>query len=472
MKDFHLILFGILFSFCTGFGQKFSVDFEIKNYNNDTIIIGNYYGDKTLVKDTLFTKGNGKFSWKQDTLPAQGVYLVLLKPDNSYVQFLINAKEEHIKMKFDAKDLLSISIAGSTENEVFYKYLDFLKEKRVIADTMRSRSERAKAANKTDDEAQKVLGQLDNDVKKYQANIVNTYPGTVVGTLMKANMDIELPDFYGHEDTVRYKRYYYYKDHYFDNINPAHPSLIRTPYLHQKIDYYISKLVHQQPDSLVKSLDLVLRWLEPNAEAYRFYLADFLNRFAQMKLVGHDALYVHLVDNYYSKGKANWVTQENLDKMKENANDLRPILIGKKMPDITTYQEDNTPVRLYDIKSPYTIVIFWAPDCGHCKKIMPDVVSFYKKNKEKVKLLSICTKGGDNTKTCWSAVKEKGMEDFINTADEYGRYNMKVRIKSTPKVFVLDENKEIIIKDIPAEELDKIFNEIVSFDDKKRTNKM
>lgn len=79
--------------------------------------------------------------------------------------------------------------------------------------------------------------------------------------------------------------------------------MIRTPYLHQKIDYYITKLVNQQPDSLLKSLDLVLRWLEPNAEAYRFYLADFLNRYAQMKLVGHDALYVHLVDNYYSKVK-------------------------------------------------------------------------------------------------------------------------------------------------------------------------
>lgn len=74
-------------------------------------------------------------------------------------------------------------------------------------------------------------------------------------------------------------------------------------------------------------------------------------------------------------------------------------------------------------------------------------------------------------KTCWPAVKEKGMEDFINTADEYQRYNMKVRIKSTPKIFILDEKKEIIIKDIPAEELDKIFNEIVSFEEKKRTQK-
>lgn len=252
----------------------------------------------------------------------------------------------------------------------------------------------------------------------------------------------------------------------------SHPALIRTPFIHPKIDYYINKVSNQQPDSLVKTIDFVLSKLENNPEAYRYYLADLLNKYAAMKMVGHDALYVHLVDNYYSKGKAPWVNEENLKKMSDNADDMRPILIGKKIPDITTYQEDGTPVRLQDIKSPYTVVIFWAPDCGHCKKIMPDVVKFYEKNKDKgVKMLGICTKGGDKTSTCWPAVKEKGMEGFINTADEYSRYNMKIKVKSTPKIFILDENKEILIKDIPGEELDRIFQEILGFEEKKRLAK-
>ena len=176
------------------------------------------------------------------------------------------------------------------------------------------------------------------------------------------------------------------------------------------------------PDSLAVALDVVLKNLEGNQEAYRYYLADFLNKYAQMKVVGYDALYVHLVDNYYSKGKAPWLSQENLEKMVTNANDLRPVLIGKKMPDFTTYKEDNTPVRLYDIKSPYTVVFFWAPDCGHCKKITPDVVRFYKNNKDKgVKLFSICTRGGEKVKTCWEAIEEKNMQDYINTADDNQR---------------------------------------------------
>ncbi|MBL0100049.1 MAG: hypothetical protein IPP49_08395 [Saprospiraceae bacterium] len=41
-------------------------------------------------------------------------------------------------------------------------------------------------------------------------------------------------------------------------------------------------------------------------------------------------------------------------------------------------------------------------------------------------------------------------------------------MKSTPKIFILDAKKEIIIKDIPGEEIDRIFNEILTFEEKKR----
>jgi len=347
-----------------------------------------------------------------------------------------------------------------------------LKDKRTLADTLRVKIDRAKKAETTDKDAEDKLNQLDKDVKAYQHSIVDKYPQLITATLIKSNFEVDIPTFEGTEQETQMKRYLYYKEHYFDFIDIKHPALIRTPFIHQKIDFYMQKLSSQQPDSLIKSVDRMLTLLEPNPEAYRYYLADFLNKYAQMKMVGLDAIYVHLVDKYYSKGKASWVAEENLTKMKDNADDLRPILIGKIMPDIVTYLEDGTPVTLSSIKSPYTVVIFWAPDCGHCKKIMPDVVAFYEKNKSKgVKVLGVCTKGGEKTITCWPSIKEKKMEGFINTADEYQRYNQKVRVKTTPKIFILDEKKEIIIKDIPGEEIDRIFNEILDFEEKKRMEK-
>lgn len=473
MKKMLTVLI-LLFTVCSSAdlgaqSSELSVQIDIDNYTNDTLIIGYYFGEKQLVKDTLFSKKAGKFTWKRKERPDQGVYLALLKPENTFIQFILDEKESNFSITLDAKDLGNIKFSKSPENKLFYDYLDYLKERRVIADTMRARVDRATAAGSKDDASQNVLDNLDKEVKKEQLRIIESHPKSITALIIKSNIDIGIPEFKGSEDSVKASRYYYYKAHYFDNVNMKHPALIRTPFIHQKVDFYMNKLCNQQPDSLIRAVDIVLDLLDGNTEAYRYYLAEFLNKFAQLKMVGHDAIYVHMVDKYYSQGKASWVAEENLGKMKENADEMRPILIGKIMPDFTTYLEDMKPVRLHGIQADYTAVVFWAPDCGHCKKVMPSIVDFYNKNKEKgLKLLAVCTKGGDKTPTCWPAVKEKGMEDFINTADEYQRYNQRIRIKSTPKIFLLDSKKEIIVKDLPAEELDRVFNEVLSFEQKKK----
>ncbi|MBK9257368.1 MAG: redoxin domain-containing protein [Saprospiraceae bacterium] len=466
-----LILTFICCVMTTVLSAQYKFEIDIKNYTNDTLILGNYFGEKQVVKDTMFATNTGHFEYSKDSLSA-GMYILLLKPENTFIQFLVNGTEKKISISFDSKDLSEVRFKGSPDNDLFYKYLDFLKDKRVLADTLKARITRAEAAETTDEVSKKALEQLDKDVQNYQKDLILKNPKTLTAYLIQSNIDIDIPEFEEEGDALQMKRYLYYKKHYFDNIDISHPALIRMPFTHPKINTFITKLSNQQPDSLIKTVDYILEKLEPNPDAYRYYLADFLNQYAQMKMVGLDAIYVHLVDKYYTKGKATWVTEENLKKMSDNADDLRPILIGKIMPDFTTYKEDGTPVRLHSIKSKYTILLFWAPDCGHCKKVMPGIVDFYSKNKGKnLTMLTVCTKGGEKTETCWPAIKEKNMTDFINTADEYQRYHKDIRIKSTPKIFILDDKKEIIVKDIPGEELERIFNEVVEFEEKRRIEK-
>jgi len=398
---------------------QYSIDLELQNYEYDTVVIGNYFADKTLVKDTVVRGKDGHFLFAgTDTLNA-GVYLVLTQPDNNYSQFLIDGTDTEFSLQWDTKDPLALAAEGSIDNSLFYEYMKYLTDLRAKADPLREKISNAKEAGKTADKAQQKLETLDAEVKAHQSNILMKYPESMTAMFIKSSEQVVIPDFEGTKEEVQEKTYRYYKAHYFDNIELHNPATLRTPFLHERVDYYMEKLTIKDPDSIISSIDYILAEMKPAPETYRYYTSYLTNKYANMKIVGMDAVYVHMVDKYYATGAAPWVEEKTLTKMKENARNLRPILIGKPFPDVTTYMEDGTPVVIREVEAEYTVLVFWAHDCGHCTKAMPDVVDFYKAYQSKgVKLISICTKGGEKMKPCIEAVPKKGMEDFINTFDE------------------------------------------------------
>lgn len=455
-----LLLILVHISILTGSAQKVKVTFQIQGYNNDTLIIGNYYGSRTLVKDTLYSNKSqkGNFIWKEDTLVPQGVYLALLKPENRYIQFLINQKPDGLNLKFNANDLLNLSVSGCQENEAFYEYLTFLGKKRIESDTLKAKSERAKSDSILQKSIKTELSALDQVVKNYQNTLLKKHAGSVLALLINSNLDIQIPEFAGDEKSVQTQRYHFYKKHYFDHIDFGHPALIRTPSIHQKVFDYFDKLVVQIPDSIKTEVDLVFRLLKPNKDAFRYFLSELLTKYGKGDYIGHDDIAVHIIDQYYAKGLAPWISNENLSKLNGDADNIRPTMLNLKFPDITTYKEDNTPIRLQDIKSDFTVLFIYDPDCGTCKKAAPHLVDFHKKyGHESVNVLTICNQGGEKYANCWKSVKEKNMEQLINTGDEYQRYQSKVRNTKVPKIFLLDKNKKILLKDFPAEKLGEIY---------------
>lgn len=464
MRKYILPLFVAFLYIGQSFGQAFQINFKIDDYDNDTLIVGYYYGDKQLVKDTVFvTKGKkGEFIFKGDEKLEGGMYLALLKPDNSFVQFIVNDTEQKFDIKFKKSDTAHLTFKNSKENDAFYEYMDFIKEKSKLATPLRDSLTKWKEAKKDVTEVDAKLKKIDDEVKVYQEKFLEKHKGSYIYHLINSNIEIDVPEYEGTEEEQQLKRYRFYKSHYFDKLDFNYKDLIRTPYLHNKIDFYVKKLTVQNPDSIIIAVKYVLKRLENNPDAEKYFISHFLTDYANSKIIGMDKVFVWVSDNYYAKGKAPWVKEENLKKILDSADKLRNILIGEIFPNITTYKEDNSPVVLHTIKSPYTLLVFWAPDCGHCKKSMPDILKYAAEYKDKgLTTISVCTKPGDKAATCWEGVKEKGMESLINTGDQYQRYRQIVDIPTTPKLFILDEKKEILFKDLPAEELGKVMEEII-----------
>ena len=450
-----LVFFALYFQ--QGLSQMaYNIKIDVPGYNNDTIIVGNYYGERQIVKDTLFAKKPGQFVFSGDEALAPGMYLLLLKPANDFIQFLVPENDQKFAIQLDPTDLMKVKFHQSFDNELFYEYISFIKRQRDESDFLKNEKVLCAEDETCKEKYDLKLDSIDKLVKNHQLDLITKHPKTLTALTINANRDIEIPEFDGApSDSIQKMKYYYFKEHYFDYVDFSNKSIIRSPFLHSKLDYYLSKLTPQIPDSITVSLDYLLNKLEPNEDAFKYYLSWYLNFYAKSKFIGMDAMYVHLVDKYYSKGMAPWVSEESMEKITKTADDLRPLLIGKICPNITTYTQDNTPVVLHDIKTPYTILLFWANDCGHCQKSMPDVVQFFEKYKDKgVTLVTVCTKTGDKLQGCWDGVKEKKMENFINTADQYARWRRLMAINTTPKLFILDADKEILLKDIPADALE------------------
>lgn len=443
----------------------YRIEIEIDNYEPDTLVAGYYFGKQTLVLDTLLKDENGGFLLEDKEALDAGVYLLLLKPDNQFVQFLVDEKEQEFSISFDAKDLTKVDIDGSFENKLFNDYMVFLRSKRELREPLvvQRDAEGVNDAEKAASVSQIEI--LDAEVKAEQDKIIDSNPESITSLLIKANRPIETPDFEGTEEEIHNQKYNYYRTHYFDNIELDNPKSIRTPFFNDRIDYFLKKLTYQVPDSMIQSVDFILESLQPSEKSYQYYLSQFINEYANSKIVGQDAIYVHIAENYYGAGKAPWVDEENVKKIVSDAQKIKPLLIGKPAPDFTAYNYDGEEVPFGSIDADYRILFFWKPECGHCTKAVPVVKEFYKNYKEKgVEVISICTKLGKDYNQCWEGIEEKDMGEFVNLGDQYQRSKVlkKYNATQTPRFFIIDKEDTIIMKGIGANQLAAVMDEMLA----------
>lgn len=536
MKHFFVLVFLLMTSFSI-FGQKgHEIKVKIENFSSDSLYLAYYYGEKQYLTDTTYRDENGVFTFSGDEQLDCGTYLMVLPPNNAFFQVFID-DDQTMYFETDSLELSpKMQVQGSKENKAFYDYLRFLGEKRPIAEQLHKEKEAAKEDSKAFTNANDKLEKLDKEVSAYQMKIVTDNEGSVLSLFIKSGIEITPPET---DDNI--KRYSYYKEHWFDNLDLNSPCIVRTPVLNQKVERYLEKFLPYHPDTISQGVDKILSLLKNNEEAYQYYLAHLLNKYAASKIVGMDAVYVHIAEEYYAKGDRADIDSTQLAKIVENAAKIKPLLIGKIAPNITMkkldiegtievykkqYAEEEKvivqkkrvekeikalkkkkekvseallkeekeiadqiklieklkyqrfklkePVTLHDIESPYTILFIWSPNCGHCKKSMPDMTEFYNKYHDKgVAMYSIGhMKYTETHKVADFLQKNPEMLKWINVTDPFfrSRYHDLYNVHSTPQLYILDKNKEILSKKVGAKQLGEVMDQIIEMDQKKLEN--
>lgn len=461
-----LVLFGSYGVNITFANGGYDIEVSVENCDRKEAYLAYYLGPNQYIQDTA-KFANGSFRFKGEEPLAEGFYLVVFPPDNQYFHVLIDKDQQDIEISVKGTALQKpFNVSGSDDTRLFYEYAEFLGELRPKADALRKQLEQAEGSEKNRIETE--LETLNTEVEVKQASIERKYPDYLTTMMVKAHTEFKEPEFTGSEKEVKEKTYIYYRNHYFDNIALADPRIVRTPFVHERITYYLDNLTYQTPDSINKSLDYILNHFNPGGEAFKVYLVYFLNKYAKSNVVGMDAVYVHLVENYYAKGLADWTDEEQLKKIIDNAQTLKPILIGKVAPNLILQDRNKQTWDLHKVDALYTVLFFWDPECGHCKKSIPELIDFYKTYKSKgIEVYAVCTKLKDGVPECWEAVDERGMDMWINVADPYlaSRYKQIYDIRVTPQIFVLDKDNKIVMKKIGAEQLPEVMDHLLADED-------
>ncbi len=453
-----ILIFSVLLMANTAiFGKNaYQIKVKIDNYSESELYLGNRFADKTYIKDTAKVTTDGFFIFQgAEELPG-GIYLIIFK-DKKFLEILVDKEDQNFSIQTDYNNLFEkLKFKNSPTNELFYNYMTYLSKKRPDADSLRAQIGRTKEEKEKSSLEQK-MSKLDEDVINYQNKVAEKNPKSMVAALINSSKEVSIPDFKGSEKEVQMKKYLYYRAHYFDNMNLADSRLMRTNILDARVNFFISKLTPQHPDSISVAIDYLLEKMKPSDDIYHYYVVQFLNNYAKSDLVGMDAVYVHIAKKYYASGQAPWISKEDSAKIVKNAETLEPILIGKKAPQLFPLERrDSTLTSLYDqLTADYNVLIFWASDCGHCKKTAPKMVEFEAKYaKKNTKVITICTDKGSVGK-CWESVDERKFDKMTNLTDSFirSRYFQIYDVRTTPKVYVIAKDKEILMKNVSFEQM-------------------
>jgi thiol-disulfide isomerase/thioredoxin len=425
---------------------------KIGGLRDSLCYLGNYYGEKQYLKDSCHADANGNIFFNGDKPLPGGMYLIVM-PGKKYFEVIID-KEQHFSLETDMYDpVTGMKVKGSNDNTLFYDYLRFINARSKEIEPLKTEYEQVKDDKAKAGDVRKRMAAIDSAVFKYKNDFIAAHPGMLLTSIFKATEEVKLPDPPKKADgsTDSLALFYYYKSHYFDNINLQDDRLVYSPVFHPKLDHYLKKLTLQMPDSVIMEADKIIGRLKPGSEMFKYVVWWITNTYETSNIMGMDAVFVHMAKNYYTKEKAFWADDTQLFKIQDRAAVLEPILIGKKVKNLVLKDDKEAPRSLYDIKTKYTILYFWDPDCGHCQKITPKLKDLYTELAPKgLQVYAVCT---EVEKDKWlKYIKEKELP-WINVGDFELRNNFRHEfdISTTPQIFILDEFKQIIAKRIEVE---------------------
>jgi thiol-disulfide isomerase/thioredoxin len=438
------------------FSKEYKISVKAKQLKADSLFLGFYYCGKLYVQDTLSLDKNGRGVFTDDKKLNEGTYVMYFQ-GSKYFDMLIGGDQEFTVEIGDTLSLPeSVKISGAIVSEDFHNYSLSLKSAQIKYNKL---SEQIKQTEDSVIKAdiQKEASEISKSVNSLRDSLINVHSGDMLGLFLNGLKAPEyVPDPLLADSLKPMGRYLFEKEHYLDNLDITDARIIRTPYIISSLDGYINNKLFQISDSIIPPVMKLVERSMANEECFKVVLNHCMNYAINSKIMGMENLMVELGRRYYLNGLTEWSDSTWLKNLEEEIYKNERSLVGMKAANIVLADVNNNYDRLYNIGgTKVTILYFYEPSCGHCRKTMPKVGEFAKKyaNDPRIKVVAVYML---EDKEEWTKfIQEADLSALVNVWDpnRESYYWYYFNTSTTPMVYVMDENHKIFAKKIDVDTL-------------------
>jgi hypothetical protein len=247
--------------------------------------------------------------------------------------------------------------------------------------------------------------------------------------------------------------------HYWDNFNFSDTTLLRPAGEAERTFVKYSELLsYADPDYITQSIDSILTKAEAeeSGKTYTHFLDLFEKYFYDPNSPLRDEeIYIPVL-----KYITNNPRMREIDKARP-AYRLKMLLknrMGETATDFTYTLPSGDQHRLYEIQTPYTLMMFYNPDCHACGEVIQalkasPMLSLLQQNKQ-VQILAFYP---DKDLQIWKKHWRDIPQNWINGYDQGTRLRDEdiYDLKAIPTLYLLDKDKKVLLKDVDIPRLEQ-----------------
>jgi len=414
MKSFFgTFLFIFLLTFPSLAISQMKIKVNVEN-QNEVLYLVKYKSDKThIVIDTSY---NNVFT-NSEKIP-EGIYVISDNKQQPLFEILIGKDQKFSVTVDDLMDLNSYKVKGCKETSSYFDVYT-----KTIHNDLYIKALENEIKYNPNNKAK--IDSLEKSLYEYQESMLSKDNNSFLNTYIKSIEKVIVPQDIEHIEK-------YIIEHYFDNIPLCDSRILNSRLLKNKLDYFFNNYMKlQSPIYISEQIDNLISKTNDCHEVRDYILWYLYSRFFNTDNTDDEFIYIHLVDNYFSKLDIENLSQNIRSEIVKRADIIRNITIGHSAPTLLIIDDQGNEINLDGLKSEYTVLFFYKPDCQRCIRDKR-ILGLVEKRRKDLKVIKI------------DITDEDKYSEIINT------YN----ISNTPEIYIIDKDKKIIAKGVTADKIE------------------